>query len=92
MSAMQYNQAMLSATPAAMTTKKLIPDATPGGIHSPSHMTDTHTIHRKGTKKKKDDRARTSSIVTGPKHLNPEFTGNNQKLSLSKKMSSMETP
>lgn len=53
---------MMSATPAAMTTKKLIPEPT---AQSPSNYTKSYG-NSKGKKK-----PRNSSVVTGPKVLNP---------------------
>lgn len=75
---------MLSATPAAMTTKKLIP--------GPSPQSANHSQYggKKYNKKGGKTPGRSSSIVTGPKHMNPDYTGDKSALRLSGKRMSNE--
>ena len=67
----------MSATPAAHSSKKLIPERTPMGATNASEM-----IKPKKKRRPNGDRSRSSSIITGPKHLNPEFAGKDQKLTM----------
>lgn len=74
---------MMSATPAAMTTKKLIPEPT-----AQSLSVETYG-NRKSTVGKGKKKARISSVVTGPKAMNP-YAEEKQSLRLTGKQMSMD--
>jgi hypothetical protein len=63
------------ATPGQMS-KKLIPDKSGAGLNSPGYSVTSQSTKKKfHSKAKRGGHERTSSVVTQPKFLNPEYAG-----------------